>query len=75
MILSGIHVFRTAGFPLEACGNDILYKRLNVQLIFAKFLTATQGLEANEVVTDTVCFHCQQAAEKYLKAFLVQKQN
>ena len=37
-------------------------------------LTAKQGLETNEVVTDTVCFHCQQAAEKYLKAFLVQKQ-
>ncbi|NUO09630.1 MAG: HEPN domain-containing protein [Candidatus Brocadia sp.] len=37
-------------------------------------LTAKQGLEANEIVTDTVCFHCQQAAEKYLKAFLVQEQ-
>jgi HEPN domain-containing protein len=37
-------------------------------------LTAKQGLEANEVITDTACFHCQQAAEKYLKAFLVKNQ-
>lgn len=37
-------------------------------------LTAKQGLEADEVITDTICFHCQQAAEKYLKAFLVKKQ-
>lgn len=37
-------------------------------------ITAKQGLEADEVVTDTVCFHCQQTAEKYLKAFLVKKQ-
>jgi hypothetical protein len=34
MVLSDIHVFRTAGFPLKACGNDILNKRLNVQLVF-----------------------------------------
>ena len=39
MLLSGIHVFITAGFPLKACGNDIIYKRLNVQLVFAKSLT------------------------------------
>jgi len=25
------------------------------------------------VVTDTICFHCQQAIEKYLKAFLTSK--
>jgi HEPN domain-containing protein len=37
-------------------------------------ITAKQGLEADEVITDTVCFHCQQAAEKYLKAFLVKHQ-
>lgn len=37
-------------------------------------LTAKQGLDAEEVVTDIVCFHCQQAAEKYLKAFLVKEQ-
>ncbi|MBI5892967.1 MAG: HEPN domain-containing protein [Deltaproteobacteria bacterium] len=37
-------------------------------------LTAKQGLEAKTVITDTVCFHCQQAVEKYLKAFLVKHQ-
>lgn len=37
-------------------------------------LTAKQGLEAEIVVTETVSFHCQQAVEKYLKAFLVKKQ-
>lgn len=36
--------------------------------------TAKQGLEAHELITDTTCFHCQQAAEKYLKAFLVKNQ-
>ena len=37
-------------------------------------MTAGQGLEAKTVITDTVCFHCQQAVEKYLKAFLVKHQ-
>jgi HEPN domain-containing protein len=37
-------------------------------------ITAQQGLETKEIITDTVCFHCQQAAEKYLKAFLVKEQ-
>ncbi|MDO8446786.1 MAG: HEPN domain-containing protein [Deltaproteobacteria bacterium] len=37
-------------------------------------LTAKQGLEAETVVTETVSFHCQQAVEKYLKAFLVKHQ-
>lgn len=36
--------------------------------------TAQQGLAADEIITDTACFHCQQAAEKYLKAYLVKKQ-
>ncbi len=35
--------------------------------------TARLGLSAVEPVTDTICFHCQQAAEKYLKAYLVSK--
>ena len=34
-------------------------------------MTAGQGLEAKTIITDTVCFHCQQAVEKYLKAFMV----
>ncbi len=28
---------------------------------------------ANEMVTDAVCFHCQQAVEKLLKAYLASK--
>ncbi|MFH1716094.1 MAG: HEPN domain-containing protein [Planctomycetota bacterium] len=34
-------------------------------------LNADNNLAANEVPYDTVCFHCQQAAEKLLKGFLV----
>lgn len=33
-------------------------------------LNADNNLRANEIPFDTVCFHCQQAAEKLLKAFL-----
>ncbi|MEM5861346.1 MAG: HEPN domain-containing protein [Candidatus Aenigmatarchaeota archaeon] len=29
------------------------------------------NLPKEEIVTDTLCFHCQQAVEKFLKAFLV----
>jgi HEPN domain-containing protein len=35
--------------------------------------TARQGFKAEEVITDTICYHCQQTAEKYLKAYLVSK--
>ena len=34
-------------------------------------LNADNNLRADEVPFDTVCFHCQQAAEKMLKAWLV----
>ena|SRR5664280_293359 len=34
-------------------------------------LSADNNLKAEEVPFDVVCFHCQQAAEKLLKAFLV----
>ena len=34
-------------------------------------LNVRNNLAAAEVPTDTVCFHCHQAAEKYLKGFLV----
>jgi HEPN domain-containing protein len=30
-------------------------------------------IESNPVILDIACFHCQQAVEKYLKAFLVYK--
>ena len=29
------------------------------------------NLPENEIITDTLCFHCQQTVEKLLKAFLV----
>jgi HEPN domain-containing protein len=34
-------------------------------------LSADNNLKAERVPSDMVCFHCQQAAEKLLKAFLV----
>ena len=34
-------------------------------------LDADNNLKAEEIPFDTVCFHCQQAAEKLLKAFLI----
>jgi len=37
-------------------------------------LTAERELSFEDPVTDNVCFHCQQAVEKYLKAFLVYHQ-
>ena len=33
-------------------------------------LNADNNLKAQDVPYDTVCFHCQQAAEKLLKAYL-----
>jgi len=35
------------------------------------YLTASRELSFTDPVTDTICFHCQQAAEKYLKAYLI----
>jgi len=37
-------------------------------------IEAEQGLKANMIISEGVCFHCQQAVEKYLKAFLVKYQ-
>ena len=37
-------------------------------------LTAERELSFEDTITDTVCFHCQQTVEKYLKAFLVYHQ-
>ncbi len=34
-------------------------------------LNADNNLKAEKIPLDTVCFHCQQAAEKFLKAYLV----
>ncbi len=33
--------------------------------------TAQRGLSFPDPITDTICFHCQQAVEKYLKAYLL----
>jgi HEPN domain-containing protein len=37
--------------------------------------TVEHGLTADKPITDTTCFHCQQAVEKYLKMYLVSKGN
>jgi len=34
---------------------------------------AKREIEYENPVTDVVCFHCQQAVEKFLKAFLISK--
>jgi HEPN domain-containing protein len=33
-------------------------------------LNVQNNLQAEQYASDTVCFHCQQAAEKYIKGFL-----
>ncbi len=38
-------------------------------------LSADNNLKSEEISFDTVCFHCQQAAEKFLKAYLVANGN
>ena len=37
-------------------------------------ITAENLLECKTIITDSVCFHCQQAVEKYLKAYLIYNQ-
>lgn len=37
-------------------------------------LNVRNNLQAERYASDTVCFHCQQAAEKYLKGFLAWNQ-
>jgi len=34
-------------------------------------LVAERELQFSDPVTDIICFHCQQAVEKYLKAYLI----
>ena len=48
-----------------------------IQLVYEWFKKGDNDLKAAETIiksedppTDTVCFHCQQCAEKYLKGFL-----
>lgn len=35
------------------------------------FVTAKNGLDSSEPFTEIICFHAQQAGEKYIKAYLV----
>ncbi len=52
--------------------NDLVKKWINKA--DKDLLTAERELTFEDPVTDTICFHCQQAVEKYLKAFLVHHQ-
>ena len=36
-------------------------------------MNSTTVIEHQPLILDTACFHCQQAAEKFLKAFLIFK--
>ena len=38
-------------------------------------LTAERELSFADPITESICFHCQQAVEKYLKAYLVKHKN
>ena len=49
---------------------DIKLARQWVAKAANDLLSADNNLKAEEVPFDVVCFHCQQAAEKLLKAFL-----
>ncbi len=42
-----------------------------VQKAEADLLNADNNLNSENIPYDTVCFHCQQAAEKFLKAYLI----
>ena len=52
--------------------NDLVEKW--IKIADKDLLTAKQLLESKIVITEMVCYHCQQSAEKYLKAFLVKHQ-
>lgn len=41
-------------------------KKANIDLITVNWLVLIEP-----VILDTACFHCQQAIEKFLKAFLI----
>ena len=52
--------------------DDLITKWINIA--DRDLLAAEQGLKVYPVLAEIVCFHCQQAAEKYLKAYLVKHQ-
>lgn len=45
-----------------------------IQLADLDLKSAKDLLNTDEPVTTAICFHCQQAVEKYLKAFLIYNQ-
>ncbi len=52
--------------------DDLIIKWVNIA--DRDLMAAEQGLKVYPVLSEIVCFHCQQAAEKYLKAYLVKYQ-
>ena len=52
--------------------DDLIIKWVNIA--DRDLMAAEQGLRVYPVLSEIVCFHCQQAAEKYLKAYLVKHQ-
>ena len=52
--------------------DDLTTKWINIAE--RDLMAAEQGLKVCPVLAEIVCFHCQQAAEKYLKAYLVKHQ-
>jgi len=44
-----------------------------IEKAFQDFKTVEILLQSNDGPPGIICFHCQQAAEKFLKAFLVEK--
>lgn len=56
--------------------NEIIKDLVNKWINKAEkdLLTAERELSFEDPITDTICFHCQQTVEKYLKAFLVYHQ-
>ncbi len=52
--------------------DDLIIKWVNIA--DRDLMAAEQGLKMFPVLSEIVCFHCQQTAEKYLKAYLVKHQ-
>ena len=53
---------------------EIEIARQWVAKAMSDLLNADNNLVATRVPFDTICFHCQQAAEKLLKAFLAARE-
>lgn len=53
--------------------DEYIKKWLIKALNDVKVASHEMALTEEEIVTDAVCFHCQQAVEKLLKAYLISK--